>query len=277
LLSSHAKQAIHYRHGARFQTQKFTLDDAIGSHACLLEASMRVANGIISSRVFTPLTGCRHKLCRNALGGISCLDFASELNNAIAPIIANNEASIDYSMCKPLTNCLPGEYDAASTNTPEWQNENRSCIPCGELSYADADNINMAACTPQPACGAGTSFIDGGNQAVGSCAACDVGQYQDDVSHHEASCKTQLGCAPGEYYVDVSARRERVCATCASGTVLVLGQNVAALLVGLPTEMNLLFDLIRTIVPWILLYILCCSSPCRFAHVTEMDLELGSA
>jgi hypothetical protein len=32
------------RHGARFQ-QKFTLEGAIGSHACSLEANMRVTNG----------------------------------------------------------------------------------------------------------------------------------------------------------------------------------------------------------------------------------------
>jgi hypothetical protein len=32
-------------HGARFR-QKFTLDDAIGSHACSLEANTRVTNGI---------------------------------------------------------------------------------------------------------------------------------------------------------------------------------------------------------------------------------------
>jgi hypothetical protein len=32
-------------HGARFW-QKFTLEDAIGSHACSLEANTRVTNGI---------------------------------------------------------------------------------------------------------------------------------------------------------------------------------------------------------------------------------------
>jgi hypothetical protein len=36
--------------------QKFTLEDDIGSHACSLEANMRVTNGIPRD-VDTPLTG----------------------------------------------------------------------------------------------------------------------------------------------------------------------------------------------------------------------------
>jgi hypothetical protein len=42
-------------YGAPFQ-QKFTLKDAIGTHACSLEAVMRVTKWH-SSQVFTPLTG----------------------------------------------------------------------------------------------------------------------------------------------------------------------------------------------------------------------------
>jgi hypothetical protein len=51
--------------------QKFTLEDAIGSHACSrLEASKQayVTNGIPPSRVFTPLTGWRFKFRLNAEG-----------------------------------------------------------------------------------------------------------------------------------------------------------------------------------------------------------------
>jgi hypothetical protein len=33
-------------HGTRFSTKTYTLEDAIGSHACSLEASRRVTNGI---------------------------------------------------------------------------------------------------------------------------------------------------------------------------------------------------------------------------------------
>ena len=37
--------------------QKFTLEDAIGSHACLLEANMRVTNGIpVGSTALTVVT-----------------------------------------------------------------------------------------------------------------------------------------------------------------------------------------------------------------------------
>jgi hypothetical protein len=43
------------RHGARFR-QKFTLEDAIGSHACSLEANTRVTNGIsLGSSLFIPV------------------------------------------------------------------------------------------------------------------------------------------------------------------------------------------------------------------------------
>jgi hypothetical protein len=43
------------RHGARFR-QKFTLEDAIGSHACSLEANTRVTNGIpLGSSLFLPV------------------------------------------------------------------------------------------------------------------------------------------------------------------------------------------------------------------------------
>ena len=43
-------------YGARFR-QKFTLEDAIGSHACSLEANMRVTNGTpLGSSLFYQLT-----------------------------------------------------------------------------------------------------------------------------------------------------------------------------------------------------------------------------
>jgi hypothetical protein len=44
------------RHGARFR-QKFTLEDAIGSHACLLQTSEQACDQCHSSRVCTFLTG----------------------------------------------------------------------------------------------------------------------------------------------------------------------------------------------------------------------------
>jgi hypothetical protein len=43
------------RYGARFR-QKFTLEDAIGSHACSLEANTRVTNGIpLGSSLLLPV------------------------------------------------------------------------------------------------------------------------------------------------------------------------------------------------------------------------------
>jgi hypothetical protein len=52
--------------GARFQ-RKFTLDDAIGSHACSLEAN-HACDQWHSSRKFTPLTGWHCKLRPNTEG-----------------------------------------------------------------------------------------------------------------------------------------------------------------------------------------------------------------
>jgi hypothetical protein len=52
-----SKDLIHWQrvHGARFR-QKFTLEDAIGSHACSLEANMRVTNGIpLGSSLLLPV------------------------------------------------------------------------------------------------------------------------------------------------------------------------------------------------------------------------------
>jgi hypothetical protein len=48
--------------------QEFALEDGIGSHACSLEASMRVTNGIPLG-VFTPRTGSHCKLRPNTEGG----------------------------------------------------------------------------------------------------------------------------------------------------------------------------------------------------------------
>jgi hypothetical protein len=53
-------------YGARFR-QKMTLEDAIGSHACSLEANMRVTNGIPLG-CFTPLTGSHCKFRPNTEG-----------------------------------------------------------------------------------------------------------------------------------------------------------------------------------------------------------------
>jgi hypothetical protein len=50
--------------------QRFTLEDAIGSHACSLQASRRVTQWH-SSRMFTPLTGSHCKLRPNAEGKTS--------------------------------------------------------------------------------------------------------------------------------------------------------------------------------------------------------------
>jgi hypothetical protein len=48
--------------------QKFTLEDAIGSHACSLEANMRVTNGIpLGCSLLLPVAPC--KLCPNTEGG----------------------------------------------------------------------------------------------------------------------------------------------------------------------------------------------------------------
>jgi hypothetical protein len=47
--------------------QKFALEDSIGSHACSLEAKMRVTNGI-PLRSPLALIVCHHKSCRNAEG-----------------------------------------------------------------------------------------------------------------------------------------------------------------------------------------------------------------
>jgi hypothetical protein len=57
------------RHGARFR-QKFTLEDAIGSHACSLEANTRVTNGIpLGSSLLLPvdIVNCVETLKANCL------------------------------------------------------------------------------------------------------------------------------------------------------------------------------------------------------------------
>jgi hypothetical protein len=58
-------------HGARFR-QRFTLEDAIGSHACSLEANMRVTNGIpLGSSLLLPVdtVNCVQTLKVQALWG----------------------------------------------------------------------------------------------------------------------------------------------------------------------------------------------------------------
>jgi hypothetical protein len=45
LLSEFLNEALVQLYGARFR-QEFTLEDAIGSHACLLQVNMRVTDGI---------------------------------------------------------------------------------------------------------------------------------------------------------------------------------------------------------------------------------------
>ena len=111
-----------------------------------------------------------------------------------------------------LTNCSAGTYDAAASNTAELQVEARVCTACGPLTYSDRPN--MPACTPQPACVAGTRYVEGDAQTSGSCVACGPASYQDDVAHHETECKTHAGCAAGEYFVELNARRDRLCLQC---------------------------------------------------------------
>jgi hypothetical protein len=70
----------------RFFRQKFTLEDAIGSHACLLAAHMRVTNGIQLCPI--PLTGWHCEFCPNT-EGIYCMAEGE----CQAPVMAGGAAA----------------------------------------------------------------------------------------------------------------------------------------------------------------------------------------
>jgi hypothetical protein len=72
-------------HGARFR-QKFTLDDAIGSHACSLEARRRVTNGI-------PL-GCSLLLLAHTVNCVQTLKAVAFVRIGADPAVQESSAGV---------------------------------------------------------------------------------------------------------------------------------------------------------------------------------------
>jgi hypothetical protein len=183
--------------------QIFPLEDAIRSHACSLEASRRVPNGIpLGSPLLLPF---HHKLCRNAEGSGTTNGY----NCDTCKDITCGENQYRSGVCS-------GTYDGYTCNTC-------SHITCADNQYRTgtcSGTTNNFKCVNQPVCDAGEYISGDSSTSVRTCTACGVNTYQSATNHRETSCIAQTQCGQGHFIGSDSKTAARLCKICPDHTYL---------------------------------------------------------
>lgn len=147
---------------------------------------------------------------------------------------AQYSSSANTLACQAMTVCIPGQFWANFTTTPNPTFDSVACSPCAMGFFSSSQNA--AKCTGySKSCLPGSFWINSAEASTAdrTCSVCPSGTFSTTANATSCSVYT-LNCNPGNFWSNPSTTQDRICQQCPIGSF----QNLPNQLSCTPYQIN---------------------------------------